>query len=67
MMAGEKIIKLDPNFTGHGGTAGFFTWHRLEEILRSAGELRGNESIEGYRVEDAGVNFFVKKGLTSTK
>lgn len=58
----DKVIKIDPEFTGHGGTAGFFTWHRLEQILRAAGELRDGERIEGYRIEEAGVNFYVKKG-----
>lgn len=56
----KELIKINPDFNG-GGTAGFFTWHRLEEILRAAGELRGNETIDGYRIEDAGVNFFIKK------
>jgi len=56
----EIIKKIDPDFTGHGGCAGFFTWERLEVILRKAGELREGETIEGYRAEQAGVNFYVK-------
>ncbi len=57
----DKIIKIDPDFNGRTGCSGFFTWQRLETILRKAGELRDGETIEGYRVEDAGVNFYVKK------
>jgi hypothetical protein len=56
----DKVIKLDPNFKGGGGVTGFFTWNRLEHILRAAGELREGEHIEGYVLENAGVNFYVK-------
>jgi hypothetical protein len=56
----DKVIKLDPNFKDPGEVAGFFTWYRLEHILRAAGELREGEHIEGYVLENAGVNFYVK-------
>ncbi len=57
----DKIISLAPGFNGRDGISGFFTWKRLEGILRDAGELRPGETIEGYRVNSAGVNFFINR------
>lgn len=42
------------------GSAGAFSWRRLEEILRAAGELRSSECVKGYRVDHFGVSFFVE-------
>ncbi len=57
----EFNIKIKSTFNGRGGTAGSFTWQRLEEILHSAKELRDDETIEGYSVSQDGVNFYIKK------
>lgn len=57
----DKTITLDPNFKGNAGCAGFVSQHRMEKVLRDAGQLREDEAIEGYRIEDAGLNFYVKK------
>lgn len=54
-------IAIKPGFTGRGGTVGFISWVRLVEILQQSGELRKGETIEGYRVEEAGINFFFDK------
>lgn len=58
----DKIIKVDPEFEGNSGLSGYVSWRRLEEILRAAGSLRKDETIKGYRVGDAGINFFIKMG-----
>lgn len=57
----NMTIKIDPEFKGCGGLAGSFTWQRLEKILRKAGELRDDETIEGYVVAPSNVNFYIKK------
>jgi len=57
----DKIIKIDPSFKGTAGTSGFVSWQRMETILRDAGQLRKGETVEGYCIEDAGVNFFIKR------
>jgi hypothetical protein len=36
---------------------GFFSWHRLQEILRKAGEIRPNELLLSYQVDDRGICF----------
>jgi len=60
-MANNFTVKINPAFKGRGGVAGAFTWQRLEKILRNAGELRDNETIEGYEVSEANVNFYIKR------
>ncbi len=57
-MAKKIEVKINPNFTC-GGVAGSFTWQRLEKILRKAGELHDNEVINGYNIDEQGVNFYI--------
>jgi len=59
-MADNFKVKINANFTSSVST-GSFTWHRLEKILRDAGELRDNEVINGYRIDKQGVNFYLDK------
>jgi hypothetical protein len=42
------------------GNRGGFSWRRLEEILRAAGELRPHETVTRYRVNFDGVAFYVE-------
>ena len=57
-MANKIEVKINPNFTS-GEVAGWFSWERLELILRNAGELRDNETINGYKADEQGVNFYI--------
>jgi len=41
------------------GSYGFFSWHRLADILSDAHEIRENEKILGYKVDETGVHFLV--------
>lgn len=42
-----------------GGVAGFCSWRRLQEVLRQAGELRPEERLMSYQVDDRGISFRV--------
>jgi len=57
-MADKIDVKINANFSG-AGLAGWISWERMEQILRNAGELRDNESINGYRADKQGVDFYI--------
>lgn len=42
------------------GIAGFTSWLRLAEIFRAAGELRDNERLLSFQVDDRGITFYVE-------
>jgi len=59
-MAG-KDIPIDLDFKSGSGVVGYFSWRRLSEILRAAGELKDNERIKGYYVTEDGVKFYTEE------
>ncbi len=62
-MSDKKVIPLhDPKFKGDGGgVVGFISYGRLESIFRSNGEVRNNERVVGYVVEDDGITFYIEE------
>lgn len=55
-------IKTKPELCqGSGGLAGAISWERLEEQLRSAGELRNGETIIRVEVDENGITYFIHR------
>jgi len=53
--------ELDAHQAG-GGIVGFCSWRRLQEVLRQAGELRPEERLVSYQVDERGISFRVTQG-----
>lgn len=47
------------NSEDSGGVVGFFSWRRLAEILREAGEVTDAEKPLSYRLSDQGIHYRV--------
>ena len=45
------------------GLAGFTSWVRLSKIFRDAGEVRPDEELLSFQVDDRGITFRVKQTL----
>jgi hypothetical protein len=44
----------------HGGSTGFISWQRLAGVLRTGGELRPDEGVISFQVDDRGLSFRVE-------
>lgn len=59
----DKVIKIDPEFDGNTGLAGYVSWQRIEKILHDVGILSGNESIQSHRVGDSCIIIKINPGV----
>lgn len=57
MKSFEETIPLQPN--EESSTAGYISWARLETQLRKAGELKPNEIIQRFVVDNDGLKYYV--------
>lgn len=61
-MAKLTIPHDDPKFNGGGGgLKATVSFQRLESMLRSIGELKPNESISGFVVNEYGIQYTIIK------
>lgn len=61
-MSNQLIVPfVDSEYTGTAGTVGFVSWCEVSRILRETGQLKSDECILGFRVEEAGINFTIDK------
>ncbi len=51
-------VKLDPNWTG-SGVAMTLRWERLEEMLKEQGQLRTDEKLDGAKVTQHGIRYYI--------
>lgn len=42
------------------GEFGCFSWRKLQEILKDAGELKDGEYVKGYRITHEGIVYFIE-------
>jgi hypothetical protein len=45
----------------NSNVAGRISWRRLVEVMRAAGELKRDEELEAFVVDDEGVQFYVRR------
>lgn len=43
------------------GCFGTFSWRRLQDVLREAGELKDGEWVKGYRITHEGIVYFLEE------
>ncbi len=51
-------VKLDDTYTGCGTTC-LVGWERFEKMLRETGDLHPNEILEGVKVTEAGIQYYI--------
>jgi hypothetical protein len=58
---GGGFQQIAPSLAG-GGTKGFVGWRRLaEEVMRESGELKPDEVVVMFEVEEQGISFTVEQ------
>lgn len=54
-------VKKELKQTRAHGIVGFISFHRLESVLREAGELRERETVTQFYVDTRGIEFVVER------
>lgn len=53
-------VKLDPNYSGSGTTCTAW-WSDFEKMLRGTGKLHPDEKLEGVKVTEHGIQYYIGK------
>lgn len=51
-------VKLDAEYRGSGTTA-TVRWFHFEKMLRNEGKLHPNEKLEGVKISEDGIQYFI--------